>query len=90
MSDEKRRWIDGHLWVRSDELHAFATDCVPIPRAEYEALMAFHDAWVECEVATATGSPEIYNDKRKKLIAAHQKAHELIRAAGIQTKGDGT
>lgn len=43
------------------------------PHSEREAaLEAFHDAWVECEVARATGSPELLKEKRAALISRHR------------------
>lgn len=51
--------------------------------ADHEMLMVlhhFHDAWIEAEVAKATGSPEIYKEKRSALIAAH-------KAVSLLTKG---
>ena len=39
---------------------------------ENARLREFHDAWVECEVAHATGSPELLRKKREALIAAHK------------------
>ena len=35
-------------------------------------LLAFHDAWVESQVASAKGSPDIYKEKRAALIARHK------------------
>lgn len=41
-------------------------------RAEVERLKAFHEAWVETQVANATGSPEIMKNKREKLLSLHR------------------
>lgn len=44
------------------------------------ALAAFHEAWVESEVAIATGDPELAKCKRVALIAKHQTVRALDRA----------
>ena len=49
-----------------------------------EERAAFHDAWVECQVASATGNPDLYGEKRDRLLALHA----AIRSQP-QTKGEG-
>ena len=39
---------------------------------ELERLRAFHDAWIEAEVASATGDPDLARSKRRALVTAHQ------------------
>jgi hypothetical protein len=43
-----------------------------IDRVEYVRLCDFHDAWVEYELAMATGDPELVKRKRRGMIAMHQ------------------
>lgn len=43
---------------------------------EVERLRAFHDAWVEYEVSTATGNPALAQGKRSRLIALHQAINQ--------------
>lgn len=61
-----------------DEIEATITEALAAQREEADALKAFHDAWVECEVASATGSPDVYREKRQQLV----KAHSAIRSQG--------
>jgi hypothetical protein len=41
-------------------------------------LQRFHDAWVEEQVASATGDPDLFRHKRIALLKAH---HALLAAA---------
>lgn len=49
---------------------------------ERDALVAFHNAWLESEVASATGDPELAGAKRSALIAAHKAVAALEKANG--------
>lgn len=40
-------------------------------------LRKFHEAWAECEISMATGSPDIVREKRQKLIALHKQIRSL-------------
>jgi hypothetical protein len=43
-----------------------------IDQVEYARLCDFHDAWVEYELAMATGDSDLVKRKRRGLIAMHQ------------------
>lgn len=48
--------------------------------ADHEMLMVLHrfyDAWVEAEVAQATGAPDLARAKRTALIRAGKAVHAL-------------
>jgi len=44
----------------------------------HRTLIGFHDAWVESQVASATGDPAFAKLKRRALIAAHKEVHALL------------
>jgi hypothetical protein len=44
--------------------------------AHVRHLRDFHEAWVEVEVAGATGNPDLLRAKRQALIAAHRLVRE--------------
>lgn len=41
-------------------------------------LLAFHDAWVASEVASATGNPDLAREKRASLVAAHKAVYSCL------------
>ena len=48
---------------------------------DHETLMVlirFHSAWIEAEVAGATGDPDLAREKRLALIAAHKSASDML------------
>jgi hypothetical protein len=44
-------------------------------------LLAFHDAWVESQIADATGSPDLARAKREALIDRHKAVGAAIARA---------
>lgn len=51
-----------------------------VDKETFLALAAFHEAWVETEVAMATGAPGLAKSKRAALIAKHQAVRALDKA----------
>ena len=54
--------------------------------AERDRLRAFHGAWIEMEVALATGDADLCIAKRKALVATHQQlvAMETITISRLE------
>ena len=58
-------------------------------RERVARLQAFHDAWVETEVANAIGEPDLAAEKRRALIGIHHEVHaEREAARAALTEGD--
>jgi hypothetical protein len=62
------------------ERHANAAHIVRCVNA-HDALVAFHDAWTEAEVAAATGNPDVAMAKRAALLVAHHAARAALEPA---------
>jgi hypothetical protein len=63
--DMRRRYYTDDLLKEANEM-----------ARENRLLRAFHDAWVEAEVASATGDPDLARAKRQALVAVHKLVRE--------------
>jgi hypothetical protein len=75
-----------HAAARTAELEEIGS-LIVVPRAQYEALLAFYGAWGEYEVAVLTGDRNLLAERSKELIEKRRLLHAELRVAALRAAG---
>lgn len=84
-------YVDG-----GETIIASFNDAIPEGRANARliaaapTLLAFHDAWVESQIANATGDPDLAKEKRQALTMRHKEVRHALAKASPNTAERGS